>query len=86
MPEVHRGGEAAGEQAVMNGPGKYDEIATLAIQLTGARAVLLIVVDGDRGQGFSVKATDPRFKQQVPGLLRTMADTIEHENKTRELS
>ena len=70
------------------GPGKYDEAATQAMLATGARVVVLAVLNGYRGSGFSVQTETPLDAAGVqlvadsaaatlPGLLRSMADQIE---------
>jgi hypothetical protein len=58
------------------GPGKYDEHCTTIRTVTRARAVVLVVVDGVHGGGFSVQAP-PEFTLALPKLLRAVADSIE---------
>jgi len=58
------------------GPGKYDDLATAAREAAGARAVIVIVVGGNKGSGFSVQ-TEPGLVLPLPALLRTIADEIE---------
>jgi hypothetical protein len=41
------------------GPGKYDGAATACLMATRASAVLLVVINGNRGTGFSVSALSP---------------------------
>lgn len=59
-----------------NGPGKYDAACSLARAQTGAQAVALIVLNGHRGAGFSVQATDPKYIELLPDLLELMAKQI----------
>jgi hypothetical protein len=60
------------------GPGKYDDLATLVRETTNAQAVVLIIVEGDRGSGFSVQALPPFVDGgTLVKLLRDMADQIE---------
>lgn len=59
------------------GPGKYDAEATAARESAKAGAVVLIVLDGDRGSGFSVQVLSPGVLERLPGLLRHMAADIE---------
>lgn len=61
------------------GPGKYDDVATLAREATGAESVVVMVSGGTRGNGFSVQTFDPAFHARLPALLRRMADRIEVE-------
>lgn len=65
------------------GPGKYDEVATLARELTGGHTVVLLVLGGSRGQGFSVQTIDPTMARALPELLRTIANDIERDVKLR---
>jgi hypothetical protein len=59
------------------GPGKYDHVATIARAVAGdADGVLVIVVGGNRGSGFSVQAI-PTAALELPKLLRFIADQIE---------
>jgi hypothetical protein len=60
------------------GPGKYDDLTTHVRETTNAQAVVLIIVDGNRGNGFSVQSTQ-RFVDGgvLVKLLRDMADEIE---------
>lgn len=64
---------------MLEGPGKYDDLCTHAMEKSDAHAVLLIVVEGNKGSGFSVQARDVDFPSQVPDLLRRVADRIETE-------
>jgi hypothetical protein len=59
------------------GPGKYDDICTAAREAAGARAVVLIVLQGDLGSGFSVQAVGEDLRAHLPELLRHVADGIE---------
>lgn len=58
------------------GPGKYDAIATVARETANARGIVLIVLQGDRGSGFSVQASE-EMTRQLPKMLRVIADQIE---------
>lgn len=58
------------------GPGKYDDLATIVRAQAAAAGVLLVVIDGAAGSGFSVQAT-PETSARLPELLRFMADEIE---------
>ncbi len=58
------------------GAGKYDHLATYVREQTAASAVVLIVVEGDKGPGFSVQA-DADVVLSLPVLLRRLADGIE---------
>lgn len=58
------------------GPGKYDAAATAAREATAARGVILIIIDGNKGSGFSVQA-EFGVHAKLPQLLRHLADEIE---------
>lgn len=60
----------------MIGPGKYDPELTVIMDKVKAEGVLLIVVGGSKGAGFSAQGT-LLFHSRIPGILRTMADQIE---------
>jgi len=59
-----------------NGPGKYDDLATLTRKAAEAEAVVLIIANGLLGNGFSVQAIDPAFVHALPDMLETMAKQI----------
>lgn len=60
------------------GPGKYDAHATVVREATGAGGVVLIVIGGTDGGGFSVQAT-AAVTLRLPVLLRNLADAIEED-------
>lgn len=66
-----------------NGPGKYDDAATAARAITGG-SVLLIVIDGKQGGGFSVQIEDPTLLEKIPDILETVARNIRMERVWRE--
>lgn len=61
--------------------GKYDEETTRARLSTRAKAVLLIVLEGDRGNGFSAQIDPsgrlPPSPHAFAALLRTIAEKLE---------
>lgn len=59
-----------------NGPGKYDDACTDAREATRAVACVLIVLEGDKGNGFSVQTLEPALLPVLPALLRQVADEI----------
>ena len=61
------------------GPGKYDDACTAARESTDAAAVILIVLDGRHGSGFSVQA-NLATTFALPQILRRAADDIERTN------
>jgi len=58
------------------GPGIYDEFCTAVREHTGAAAVILIVIQGNRGGGFSCQAP-LEIQFALPKILRTLAESIE---------
>jgi hypothetical protein len=58
------------------GPGKYDKETTVVMKATNAQGVILIVIGGDRGAGFSVQAT-LEATLALPVILRDIADQLE---------
>lgn len=60
----------------MTGPGKYDDEATMVQKSTNASGVILIVIGGDKGEGFSCQATMPVLLG-LPSMLRSIADQLE---------
>lgn len=60
----------------MDGPGKYDNVATTAREATDAAGVVLVVLSGRLGNGFSVQARSPEMVDALPSLLRQVADQI----------
>ena len=62
------------------GPGKYDDLATVVPEPAQARGVIVIVIDGKLGGGFSVQA-NRAVTARLPALLRHIADDIEHDTR-----
>ena len=60
------------------GPGKYDDMATVVRRNTSAKAVIVAVIEGSAGNGFSVQGY-PEHLIHLPAMLRRMADQIEHD-------
>ncbi len=58
------------------GPGKYDDLCTLVRQTTGAEGVVVIVINGKRGNGFSAQAT-PAVLLKLPAIIRDVVNQIE---------
>lgn len=58
------------------GPGKYDAECAAARQSAKAVAAILIVIEGDRGTGFSVQTLEPDLLHVLPTMLEVMAAEI----------
>lgn len=63
-----------------DGPGKYDDLATLVRERAQARGVIVIVIDGTKGSGFEVHG-DAELQASLPSVLRRVADEIERSQK-----
>ena len=59
------------------GPSKYDRECTLVRESAQAKVVLVIVVGGDRGDGFAMQAGGDVPPTVVAKMLRNVADQIE---------
>lgn len=68
----------------LNGPGKYDNECASVIESTQAAMALVIVIGGNKGHGFSVKAESSigeTLIKNIPATLRRIADDIEAFNE-----
>ena len=60
---------------MFNGPGKYDDAATVARESTKADGVILLVIRGEKGSGFSVQAPLDVI-MELPTMLESIASQI----------
>lgn len=58
------------------GPGKYDELATIVREMAMAQATIVIIFGGILGSGFSVQGPI-EITPKIPKVLREIADEIE---------
>ncbi len=68
----------------MKGPGKYDREAERALVATDADGVLLIILGGRLGSGFSMTGRESeraRALALVPNVLREVAAQMERDNQ-----
>lgn len=65
---------------VKPGGGKYDDLCTLVRERADAAGVVLIVIDGNKGCGFSAAAT-LEVLSGLPDHLRSLANGIEQTYK-----
>ena len=63
-----------------DGPGKYDTWCTLTRSGVHAEGVIMMVINGVYGSGFSCQATK-EVTLKLPIILRDMADQIEKDNE-----
>ena len=59
------------------GPGKYDALCTEAREKADAVAVILLVIGGNQGEGFSCQTADLEVLAKLPSILRDVARQIE---------
>lgn len=59
-----------------NEPGKYDDLCTLVRVASEADAVVVIIVNGIMGNGFSIQLTSEELVQNIPAMLEKMAKDI----------
>ena len=59
------------------GPGKYDDVATIVRVATMSKAVIVVVFEGKFGSGFSVQSEGGDITKEMPYILRQMAEQIE---------
>lgn len=60
----------------MLGPGKYDHLCTYVRKESGGDGAIIIVLNGENGNGFSCQAT-PETTKLLPAILRDLAGQIE---------
>lgn len=57
------------------GPGKYDDLCTKVRDEANALGAIIIVINGEKGSGFSVQA-DLHTTLELPDLLENIAKQI----------
>lgn len=60
-----------------DGPGKYDPECVKVMEETEAEIVMLAIINGSKGTGFSVTSFHQDIKEKLPKILRNIADQIE---------
>lgn len=60
---------------MVEGAGKYDDLATTVREKANARGVLVAVIQGDKGSGFSVQC-DETGLNALPEMLEEIAVQI----------
>ena len=58
------------------GDGTYPELAAHCVAQTHASGVVLLVVNSDRGTGFTIQA-EPLIGVSLPAIIRTLADELD---------
>jgi hypothetical protein len=64
------------------GPGKYDEVCTIVREETDADCVVVMVIGGKKGDGFSCQVTDLQMMKGLPELLEDMARQIREDHRS----
>jgi hypothetical protein len=59
------------------GPGKFDDLATFVREISQAKGVIVAIIGGNHGSGFSVQVESPALMKTLPELLRDIADNME---------
>jgi len=57
------------------GPGKYDDICTMAREQAKADGAIVIIINGERGMGFSCQGNAETL-MMLPSLLESVARQI----------
>ena len=60
------------------GPGKYDDVCTLAREAAGAEVACVIILNGNKGSGFSMQGDEKAIlgHLDVARLLEAVAATL----------
>lgn len=58
------------------GAGKYDDLCVDVLTKTNAECVVVMVVNGNRGNGFSVNSVNHKIVFEIPEMLEHMAEQI----------
>jgi hypothetical protein len=66
------------------GKGKYDDLCTEAREKSKGRGAILIILEGEKGFGFSVQAGLPDLLK-LPAVLRIIADNMEEDLRKGKL-
>jgi hypothetical protein len=67
----------------MMGPGKYDDECTLVRERTSASGVVVIVIGGNKGNGFACQ-TDLLTMTILPDLLERMAKQMRADQGSKQ--
>jgi hypothetical protein len=59
------------------GQGTYDDLCTYVREKSRGQGVLVAVIGGDKGSGFSVQITNPLLLFRLAKILHETADEIE---------
>ena len=66
------------------GAGKYDDASQKVLLMTGAQLSLVIVIQGDKGNGFSVSTQNHDLLAHLPAMLRHCAQQIDEDVQQRQ--
>ena len=60
------------------GPGRYDDVCTAARTMSGAEVAIVLILNGDRGSGFSIQGDEHALlgHLDVARLLEHVAATL----------
>jgi hypothetical protein len=84
VPEAPSNVDGAPLRSFMSiGEGKYDWLCTYVREQAVAKGAVIMVFEGNKGNGFSIQVSSPDILLGLPGVLRTMANQIEEDLKTQ---
>lgn len=58
------------------GPGMYDTLCTVVREQAEARAAIVIVLNGNKGSGFSIQAHESVTPKKLADILQATVDAI----------
>lgn len=66
------------------GPGKYDDLCREVLEKSKAGCAIVIVLDGERGNGFSVTSLSPDYVDSLPRMLEWMSRVIRQDLEAKK--
>lgn len=63
------------------GPGKYDKECELVRVSTNAECAIVIIVNGEKGSGFSMQSSQLLMIETVPELLENIARQLKEDRE-----
>jgi len=70
-----------GDESMAFGPGKYDELCTNVREASGAESVVLMVLGGNKGSGFSVQSKSAVAPELLANLLEYVSRLIREDGR-----
>jgi hypothetical protein len=60
----------------MIGPGKYDDTCTIVREMTNAVTAVVVIIDGNKGSGFSLQTINPVHILSLAEMLENIAKQL----------